>query len=98
MAGSLDTVRGCTLLIKNAAGAAAVLIALGIVLTPLLQIAGMSLALRVTAALCAQVADGRMPKMLENLADVCRYLFACAALVALMYVLTMGLVMGLGGV
>lgn len=98
VAGSLDSVRGCTLLIKNAAGVAAVLIALGMVLTPLLRLAGMNLAFRITAALCAQISDERMPKMLNDLADICRYMFACVAAVALMYVLTMGLVMALGGV
>lgn len=98
VAGSLDSVRGCTLLIKNAAGVAALLIALGTVLTPLLRIAGMNLAFRVTAALCAQLSDERMPKLLNDLADICRYMFACVAAVALMYVLTMGLIMALGGV
>ena len=98
VAGSLDSVRGCTLLIKNAAGIAAMLIALGTVLTPILRIAGMNLAFRVTAAICAQFSDERMPKMLNDLADICRYMFACVAAVALMYVLTMGLIMALGGV
>ena len=98
VAGSLDSVRGCTLLIKNAAGVAAVLIALGTVLAPLLQLAGTSLAFRLTGALCAQISDERMPKMLGDLADICRYMFACVGLVALMYVLTMGLIMALGGV
>lgn len=98
VAGSLDSVRGCTLLIKNAAGIAAVLIALGTVLAPLLQLAGTSLAFRLTGALCAQISDERMPKMLGDLADICRYMFACVGLVALMYVLTMGLIMALGGV
>ena len=98
VAGSLDSVRGCTLLIKNAAGIAAVFIALGMVLTPLLRLAGMNLAFRITAALCAQLSDERMPKLLNDLADICRYMFACVAAVALMYVLTMGLIMALGGV
>ncbi len=98
VAGSLDSVRGCTLLIKNAAGIAAVFIALGMVLTPLLRLAGMNLAFRITAALCAQLSDERMPKLLGDLADICRYMFACVAAVALMYVLTMGLIMALGGV
>lgn len=96
VAGSLDSVRGCTILIKNAAGIAAVLLGLGMVLTPLLQLGGMSLALRLTGALCAQVSDGRMPRMLDGLADICRYMFGCVGLVTLMYVLTMGLVAALG--
>ena len=83
VAGSLDSVRGCTLLIKNAAGIAAVFIALGMVLTPLLRLAGMNLAFRITAALCAQLSDERMPKLLGDLADICRYMFACVAAVAL---------------
>lgn len=96
VAGSLDSVRGCTILIKNAAGMAGVVMALGVVLMPLLQLMGMSLAFQLTGALCAQVSDSRMPKMLAGMADICRYMFACAGLVALMFVLTMGLVVALG--
>lgn len=96
VAGSLDSVRGCTILIKNAAGMAGVVMALGVVLMPLLQLMGMSLAFQLTGALCAQVSDSRMPKMLTGMADICRYMFACAGLVALMFVLTMGLVVALG--
>jgi len=96
VAGSLDSVRGCTILIKNAAGMAGGGMALGVVLMPLLQLIGMSLAFQLTGALCAQVSDSRMPKMLAGMADICRYMFACAGLVALMFVLTMGLVVALG--
>ena len=96
VAGSLDSVRGCTILIKNAAGMAGVVMALGVVLMPLLQLMGMSLAFQLTGALCAQVSDSRMPKMLAGMADICRYMFACAGMVALMFVLTMGLVVALG--
>lgn len=59
VAGSLDSVRGCTILIKNAAGMAGVVMALGVVLMPLLQLMGMSLAFQLTGALCAQVSDSR---------------------------------------
>ena len=52
--------------------------------------------MRLTGALCAQVSDGRMPRMLDGLADICRYMFGCVGLVTLMYVLTMGLVAALG--
>ncbi|MDR0840954.1 MAG: stage III sporulation protein AE [Christensenellaceae bacterium] len=98
VAGSLESVRGCTLLIKNAAGIASVLLALGMVLIPLMRLAAMSLAFKATAAVCAQVSDVRMPKLLTDMADICRYMFACVAVVALMFVLTIGLVMAMGGV
>lgn len=97
VSGSLDTVRGCALLLKNAAGMAAALLALGVVLIPLLQLIGMSLSFRLTGALTAQLGEDRLAALLQNLADICRYLFACVALVVLMYVLTMGLVVALGG-
>ncbi len=97
VSGTVDTVLGCAVLVKNAAGLAAIFIAFGLVLTPLVHIGAGIFSFRITAALCEPVADPRMPKMLGALADVLTYLFASAMALSIMFIITVGLMMRTGG-
>ena len=96
VSGTVDTVLGCAVLVKNAAGVAAILIAFGVALVPLLRIGIGMLGFRLAAALTEPVADARIPKMLASFADVLTYLFAAAVSLSIMYMITVGLIMGAG--
>ncbi len=96
VSGTFDTVRGCTVLIKNAAGVAAACIALGYALSPAVQIGGVALALRLAAALTEPVSDGKIPKMMQCVAEACEYLFGAVVAMALMFLITIGLVIATG--
>ncbi len=96
VSGTFDTVRGCTLLIKNAAGAAAACIAIGYALTPAVQIGGTALALKLAAALTEPISDGKIPKMLQSVAESCEYVFGAVVAVSLMFIITVGLVIAAG--
>ncbi|MDD3919781.1 MAG: stage III sporulation protein AE [Eubacteriales bacterium] len=96
VSGMVDTVLGCSLLVKNAAGAAAILIAFGIVCRPLLEIAAGIFAFRIAAAVSEPIADARLPQMMTALSEMLTYLFAVTLVLALMFVLTVGLVMSAG--
>lgn len=96
VSGTFDTVRGCTLLIKNAAGAAAACIAVGYALSPAVQIGGAALALKLAAALTEPISDGKIPKMLQSVAESCEYVFGAVVAVALMFIITVGLVIAAG--
>ncbi|HWS29840.1 MAG TPA: stage III sporulation protein AE [Clostridia bacterium] len=98
VSGTFDTVRGCTVLIKNAAGAAAACIAVGYALSPAVQIGGAALALKLAAALTEPISDGKIPKMLQCVAESCEYVFAAVVAVALMFIITVGLVIATGGI
>ena len=97
VSGTFDTVRGCTVLIKNAAGAAAACIGVGYALSPAVQIGGAALALKLAAALTEPISDGKIPKMLQCVAESCEYVFAAVVAVALMFIITVGLVIAAGG-
>ncbi len=96
VSGTVDTVLGCAVLVKNAVGVAAILIAFGIVIVPLIRIGIGMLSFRLAAAVCEPIADARIPKMLASLADVLTYLFAAAASLSIMFMITVGLIMGAG--
>lgn len=92
VSGALENVIGSAAIIKNAAGAASMLIAVGIALSPLISIGGTSLALRAAAALTEPFSDARVPKLLSSAADMLTYLFAAVVAVGLMFIISGGLV------
>ncbi len=96
VSGTVDTMLGCAALAKNAVGVAAILIAFSIICMPLLRIAAGMLAFRLAAAACEPIADPRLPKMLEALAEVLTYLFAAAVSLSVMFIITVGLIISTG--
>lgn len=97
VSGTLSTVVSCASMIKNAAGLSAVLIAAANLLMPLLNIGGMTIALRMCAAMCESVFDRRICKLLSSLASVCNYLFAAVVSVGIMFMITLGICIMIGG-
>ena len=75
-------------IVKNAAGIAAIVILVKLILRPLLTIVGGMLAFRVTAAMLEPFSEPRIPAALASLADTLSYLFACCACSAAMLALT----------
>ncbi len=96
VSGTLSTVISCVGMIKNAAGISAVLIAAASLAVPLLNIGGMTMALRIGAALCETVADKKICNLLSAMADVCNYLFAAVVSVGIMFMITMGICIMIG--
>lgn len=96
VSGTLDTLITSASLIKNAAGAAAVLSAVMIAAAPLIAIACSGLACRAVAALCEPLGDRRIPGMLARMAEVCTLLFAVLIAVAAMFIITVGLTFAAG--
>lgn len=96
VSGTMDTVLGCAMLVKNAVGIAAIFLAFSIVCVPLLRIAAGMLSFKLAAALSEPIGDPRIPKMLAALGDVLTYLFAAALSLSVMFIITVGLIMGAG--
>ena len=98
VSGTLDTARGCAVLIKNAAGITAILIGLGLLLVPLIEIAGASITLRLASAASEPIADERMSRLMGRIADICGYLAAAVIVTGLMFVITLGVFIAMGKV
>ena len=96
VSGTLDTLLASASLIKNAAGAAAVLTAVLVAASPLISIACSGLACRAVAGLCEPLGDKRIPGLLTKMADVCTLLFATLTAVAAMFIITAGLAFAAG--
>ncbi len=96
VSGTLDTVRACAVLVKNAAGAATVLMTLAYTLEPAVKIAAAAFTLKICAALCAPVSDGKIAAMIEDIGELCSYVLSAVLSAALMFVILAGMCMALG--
>ncbi|MDO4572181.1 MAG: stage III sporulation protein AE, partial [Clostridia bacterium] len=94
--GSFDTALGCAALVKNAVGLTAMLLALGTIALPMLRMLAYQLLMRLASAIAEPVA-GKLPaSMLKSGADMIAQLSAACMAVALMFIVTLGLITGLG--
>ncbi len=96
VADTVDTVLGCSLLIKNALGVTSIVITALILLTPLITILGGMFAFRLAAALSEPVAMDRLPAMMSGVADVLGMLFGAVLAVGAMFMVTVGLLISAG--
>jgi len=96
ISGSVDTLLACSVLVKNALGAGAVLLMAGVLVSPLLDILTLQFTFRIAAAIVEPIADARLTKGISALADVLTYLFAILAAVGVMFALTVGLIAAAG--
>ncbi len=96
VADTVDTVLGCSLLIKNALGVTSIVITALILLTPLLTILGGMFAFRLAAALSEPVAMDRLPAMMSGVADILGMLFGAVLAVGAMFMVTVGLLISAG--
>ncbi len=86
-ADTVDTLVGCSLLIKNAVGALALLILLAKMATPMLRTLGTVLLYRAAAALLEPVADAPLCETIGDFAEVYMLLFIVQLSVGAMFLL-----------
>lgn len=97
VSGAVDTVMGSSLLLKNAAGTAAIVLIFGIIARPALQLVCGMLALRIASAICEPFSDERIPAMLDGTAETVSYLFAAVCAVASLFVINVIIIISIGG-
>lgn len=96
VADTVDTVLGCSLLIKNALGVTSIVITALILLSPLISILGGMMAFRLAAALSQPIAMDKLPSMMGGVADVLGMLFGAVLAVGAMFMVTVGLLISAG--
>lgn len=97
VSGTLDTVLGCAILIKNAVGVTAILLVALLTAVPLMKIGISIFTFRIAAAVCEPVSDPRVPKMFAAISDMLGLLFAVIIVLCVMFVITTGLAIGMNG-
>ena len=96
LADAADTVIGCTLLIKNAAGVAVMIGIIAICLVPLLKIAALVLIYKAAGALVEPISDKRMSSCINDVAGSIVYVLGIAASVTFIFLLTVTAIISAG--
>ena len=98
LSGGFDLVLAGSALIKNSVGMIGIFVLVAGVLPSLVAVAGFSLGLRLTAAVCEPVGDERIAAFLTQLSESTGYLVACLLCIAFLYFLTVLLLICSAGV
>jgi stage III sporulation protein AE len=96
-ADTVDTLIGCSLVVKNAVGLAGMLTIAALCLKPCISILATVLAYKLCAALLEPVADGRVVKALEDFSKVLTMLFVAVLSVGAMFFVLVTALMNAGG-
>lgn len=98
ISGTYDSLLAGAVVLKNAAGTAAVLLLILTVLSPVLSMLSTIIVLRLTGTACALFSDSRISAMLDGAAESCTYMFAVSVTVALMNLITISASLTASGV
>ncbi|MBR0135946.1 MAG: stage III sporulation protein AE, partial [Clostridia bacterium] len=98
VSGTVDTVMGCALLIKNGVGAIAILILVSVLVRPLVILAAGIFVFRLAAAVSQPAADERTVRLFSNAAETVSLLFACVVSAGCMMAVTMLVFIASGGI
>lgn len=87
MGDSVETVIGCGNILKNSVGILGVIIIVGIVAIPIIKICLLMISFKITSAVCEVIADTKIVKLIDNIADSYKILLAILISVSIMFVI-----------
>ena len=93
MGDSIDTVIGCTNILKNTFGIIGVIIFLGIAIAPIIKVTIMWFGLRIVFCICEIIADSKIIKLLEDISDSYKMLFGILVSCSIMFVIGITIVL-----
>ena len=93
---SMDTIIGCSILLKNAAGVTGLIIIGMLCLAPGMKILALMLLYKLSGALLEPITDQRIVDCLDGIGSVLNVLFITVVGIALMFFLTVALIIGTG--
>lgn len=84
---TVETVIGCSGILKNAIGVLGVIIIIGICITPIIKLLVLMTIYYLAAAVCQPIADSKIVKLLEHMGDVFKILLAILCSVSVMLII-----------
>lgn len=88
---SVDTVLGCTSLLKNSIGIVGLIIIIGICITPIIKLIFLTATYKFTAAICEPIADKKIISLLEQIGDTFKVLLGIMFFVSAMFIIGVGI-------
>ena len=92
---AVDTVIGCSAILKNAIGIVGVIVVIAICITPILKLAIITIIYHLTAALCEPIADSKIVSLITQMADTFKILLAIVCSISVMLIIGITLVINI---
>ncbi len=89
---AVETVMGCSIILKNALGVVGVIIIIGICLTPIVKLLTLMTMYYLCSALCQPIADSKIIKLLSHVGDTYKLFLAILCSVSVMLIIAITLV------
>ena len=89
---AVDTVMGCSSILKNAVGIVGVIIIIGICVIPIIKLTVLTIIYHLGSAVCQPIADDKIIKLLEQMGDTFKTLLAILCSVSVMLIIGVTLV------
>ena len=90
---AVDTVIGCTSILKNAVGIVGVIVVIGICITPIIKLVMLMATYYIGSAICEPIADEKIVKLLAQMGDTFKVLLAILCSLSVMLIVGTTLVM-----
>ncbi len=90
---AVDTVIGCTSILKNAVGIVGVIVILGICITPIIKLVMLMLTYYIGSAICEPIAEEKIVKLLSQMGDTFKVLLAILCSLSVLLIIGTTLVM-----
>ena len=90
---AVDSVIGCTSILKNAVGVVGVIIIIGICITPIVKLVLLMTTYYIGSAICEPIADEKVVKLLSQMGDTFKILLAILCSLSVMLIIGITLVM-----
>lgn len=92
---AVDTVIGCSAILKNAIGIVGVIVVIAICITPILKLAIITIIYHLTAALCEPIADSKIVSLITQMTDTFKILLAILCSISVMLIIGITLVINI---
>ena len=83
----IDSVLGCGVILKNAVGFVGVIIIIGICILPIIKLSVLTISYKLVASISEVIADDKIVKLLDQIADIFKILLAIIVTVTVMVII-----------
>ena len=84
---AVDTVIGCSAILKNATGIVGIIVLIGISVIPIIKLTILMAMYYLSSALCQPIADGKIISLLEQMGDTFKTLLAIMCAISVMFII-----------
>lgn len=95
---AVETVMGCTNILKNAVGIVGIIIILGICIVPIIKLITLMAVYYLGAAICEPLADEKIVKLLEQIGGTFKLFLAIMISLSVMIIIGVGIIIKMSGI